>query len=253
MAYSKCSLSVPFGGFISLIIAMLLLGSCRLATPPAPSQPIICITFDDNNIGIYTEALPIMNQYGFRATCFVNSGYIGNTYMLSLAQLQNLYEQWNWEIGGHTFGHESLPNISYPEAETAIGADYLRLKQWGLNPKSFALPRGACPLDYYPIISTYYDIIRGSHDFAMCSPLDSHSLGYLPFQGDWDTSVIKTRISRGIANGESLIIIGFHSVGNAGNSYNATCSAAQFAQIMADIHQFGLEVMPLSEAIDKLK
>lgn len=45
---------------------------------PLPPRPLV-ITFDDNNRGIYRYAFPLLKQYGYPATLFVHSDYVGVT------------------------------------------------------------------------------------------------------------------------------------------------------------------------------
>lgn len=236
-----------------IILSALLLGSCTFFTADRPDNPIICFTFDDQHHNVYSLALPAMNQYGYRATCFVNSCALGQSGLLSQAQLSELHFQWNWEIGGHTLNHERLNELSYEEAATAIDSDYQNLLNWGFAPRVFALPRGVCPLEYYPLITSRYEYIRGSNDTAMHTPLNVHALGYLPFQSGWTAEIIKNRIRRGMANGESLIVIGFHRIEDPDYIYNADCPIEVFNEILDYVHGLGLEVLPLSEAVDKLK
>lgn len=236
-----------------LFVLTLLIGSCTFFSSAPSELPIICFTFDDQHHNVYDLALPALNQYAFRATCFVNSGSLGAPKLLTLAQLSELHDNWNWEIGGHTLNHERLDELSYEEAATAIDSDYQNLLNWGFHPRAFALPRGVCPLEYYPLITLRYEYIRGSNDTAMHTPLNVHALGYLPFQSSWTAEIIKNRIRRGMANGESLIVIGFHRIEDPDYIYNADCPLSEFVDILSYVHALGLEVLPLSEAVDKLK
>ncbi len=43
---------------------------------PLPPRPLV-LTFDDNNQGLYDNAFPLLKQYGFPATLFVHTNYIG--------------------------------------------------------------------------------------------------------------------------------------------------------------------------------
>ncbi|MCK9309337.1 MAG: polysaccharide deacetylase family protein [Candidatus Cloacimonetes bacterium] len=245
-------MAYKFISTLLLLILLLLTVSCNLLTKPPQAPPIIVITFDDQNANVFSVALPIMSQYGYRGSCFVNSGKLGQNGLLSVDEVKSLNNQYNWEIGGHSLNHEHLPQQNYPQAELAIGDDFRYLQNIGVNPISFAIPFGNCPAEYYPILLHYYQNIRGSIDFAMFQPIDRHSLGYFPYQNGWTASLMKERIRRGIVNHESLVVLGFHRIGDASSSYEDNCPASVFAEIINYIHQLGLEVLPLSEAVDKL-
>lgn len=45
---------------------------------PLPSKPLV-LTFDDNGHGIYVNAFPLLRRYGFHATLFVHTNYVGRT------------------------------------------------------------------------------------------------------------------------------------------------------------------------------
>ncbi len=234
--------------FLCLLIPLFLF-SCNLITKPNTIISRVCITFDDQFANVYTEALPILNAHGFRATCFVNSALLGSPGRLSSQQVLTLYHEQVWEIGGHSLNHENLVDINYSQADYIIGQDYNNLVSLGVNPRSFAIPSGACPSDYFPIIKKYYKNIRGSYNYAMYSPIDRFNLGYLPYQSGWHSSVIKERINRGIADRESIIILGFHKIDEDSGAYGDNCSAETFREILDYISELGLEVVTIHEAV----
>jgi peptidoglycan/xylan/chitin deacetylase (PgdA/CDA1 family) len=45
---------------------------------PLPAKPL-ALTFDDNGHGIYENAFPLLRRYGFPATMFVHSNFVGTT------------------------------------------------------------------------------------------------------------------------------------------------------------------------------
>jgi peptidoglycan/xylan/chitin deacetylase (PgdA/CDA1 family) len=232
------------------LIFSILAGSCRIVVPVSATGPVICFTFDDQHISIWEHAYPVMKQHGFRGTNFVNSGRIGHPNLMDWQKLETLGKDEGWETGGHTLYHQDLPELSFGDAELAILADYDSLKAHGLNPRSFALPGGDCPLEYYPILQRRYKNIRGSSDFAMFEPINRFSLGYLPFQSGWTADNIIHRLQAGIANGEAIIIIGFHRIETPTGGYNDNCPLAEFIRILDWVHSKGLEVLTVSEAVD---
>ncbi|MDP2174230.1 MAG: polysaccharide deacetylase family protein [Candidatus Cloacimonadaceae bacterium] len=237
----------------ALIFSLLLcLAGCRFISEERAKSPIIVFTFDDAHVSIIRHGFPILSEYGFRGTNFVNSGRIGNPNRMTWDDLRTLEHIYGWETGGHTMNHEDLPEISFAEAETTIRDDYRNLVQNELNPRSFALPKGACPQEYYQIILRYYKNIRNSSDFAMQAPVNRLALGYLPFLGEWTAAQIKDRIMRGIANRESIIIIGFHHIETPDAPTYDNCPTSELREIMRFVSERGLRVLPLAEAIEEL-
>jgi peptidoglycan/xylan/chitin deacetylase (PgdA/CDA1 family) len=45
---------------------------------PLPAKPLV-LTFDDNGHGIYENAFPLLRRYGFPATMFVHTNFVGTT------------------------------------------------------------------------------------------------------------------------------------------------------------------------------
>lgn len=74
-----------------------------------PPKPFV-ITFDDGYLDNYTTAFPILRRYGFTATVFMVSSYIGGEDFLSWPQLKELVAS-GWEIEGHTDTHPYLSKI----------------------------------------------------------------------------------------------------------------------------------------------
>ena len=83
--------------WISLLI-MLLLFSCEVTTELGLEKTYVIITFDDQHESIYSTALPIMQEYGFRATNVINTGVIGNEDKLTWTQVEELEFEYGWEM-----------------------------------------------------------------------------------------------------------------------------------------------------------
>ena len=78
-----------------------------------PERPIV-LTFDDGYGDFYSQAMPVLKQYGFTATIFMTTGWIGKEgekkRMLNWRELAEV-EQAGIEIGAHTCKHPQLDQL----------------------------------------------------------------------------------------------------------------------------------------------
>ena len=93
---------------------------------PGNYHPLI-ITFDDGDESIFKNVFPILNKFGFKATVFIISDFVGkyNTWdhnlfgnkakHLTWKQIKIL-SQHGWEIGSHAATHRDLTRLSEDEA-----------------------------------------------------------------------------------------------------------------------------------------
>jgi peptidoglycan/xylan/chitin deacetylase (PgdA/CDA1 family)/methionine-rich copper-binding protein CopC len=89
--------------------------------------PKIVLTFDDGYTSVYTNAFPIMQQYGIKGTVYVNTALVGTTGRLTLQQLHDLYDA-GWTIANHTPNHTNLITGSLTNAPgtTVLTVDQLK-------------------------------------------------------------------------------------------------------------------------------
>ncbi len=232
---------------IFAISLAVLFSSCRISTEPQVSSPTIVFTFDDQHQSIYDVALPLMQKYGFRGTNFVNTAKMGNPDLMNWDECVELELIHGWETGGHTLYHDQLNLLELEEAKDNISQDFQNLKERGLNPKSFALPKGQCPYQLYEHVQSLYENIRGSSDFAMHKPFNRYGLGYLAYQTGWTAKQVKARILRGVMDGEDLIIIGFHRFDTDSPIDPDICKSEDFEEILRFVSEKDYQVLPLKE------
>lgn len=88
---------------------------------PLPRRAVV-ITIDDGYRSIYHHAFPVLRRYGFPATVFIYTGYIGNG-GLTWAQLEEMRDSGLIDIQSHSRSHDNLTRLPAPDAPYA---DYLR-------------------------------------------------------------------------------------------------------------------------------
>ncbi|MBU3142926.1 polysaccharide deacetylase family protein [Clostridium sp. CF012] len=81
---------------------------------PVPQKSVV-LTFDDGYVDNFLEALPILKEFGFKATYFIITNVVDKSpgYM-SLEQLKAMQAN-KMDIQSHTAKHEHLAKLSYEE------------------------------------------------------------------------------------------------------------------------------------------
>lgn len=114
----------------------------------------VIITFDDGYRNNFTEAFPILKEFGFRAVFFIVSSSVGRMNYWHNESEELRQEMMGWdelrqiasagmEIGGHTYSHKNLVGIPPDEAEKEVKDDKALLeKNLGRKIVSFAYPYG---------------------------------------------------------------------------------------------------------------
>lgn len=231
-------------------LILLLLFSCQVTNLPETAKPIVIITFDDQHISIYDVALPILQQYNFPATSFINTLSIGAADKLSWPQVEELEFDYNWETAGHTLHHVQLTALTLEETDYEVGQDWQNLKDHCLSHDSFALPSGHATEAQYDIISQYYRNIRSSRDLRESIPLDREHLGYFAYQTDFTAQDAINRIQLACERHEVIVTIGFHRILNTPAGHPRNCTPDDFSEIIEFIHNNDFQVLTLKAACD---
>ena len=88
-----------------------------------PSAPSVCITFDDGCETDLIAAAPILQEFGFRATFYLTSGFLGTPGYLNPDQVREL-DSLGFEVGCHSMTHPYLSDVS----EAELGREILDAK-----------------------------------------------------------------------------------------------------------------------------
>ncbi|CUU07115.1 Peptidoglycan/xylan/chitin deacetylase, PgdA/CDA1 family [Candidatus Thermokryptus mobilis] len=117
----------------------------------ATDEKFVCITFDDGYEDVFHYAFPILKRYGFRATVFVISNFVGKSNdwdfgfgikfkHLNWDQIKILFDN-GWEIGSHSANHRALTLLDDEDVKFEVGSSKYEIeKNLGTVVKSFAPP-----------------------------------------------------------------------------------------------------------------
>jgi peptidoglycan/xylan/chitin deacetylase (PgdA/CDA1 family) len=118
-----------------------------------PDRPVV-VTVDDGLADFYTGALPVLAQYGFPATLYVTTGFVGGTSRWLSHAGEGLRPMLTWshiadvqasgiECGAHSRSHPQLDILSSAAARDEIVHCKSALEQQlGRQVASFAYPHG---------------------------------------------------------------------------------------------------------------
>ena len=79
-----------------------------LAGKEALPERAVVITVDDGHESAYQYAVPLLKQYGYPATFFVYTDYVGASSALTWPQIQEMSASESLEIGSHSKTHRNL-------------------------------------------------------------------------------------------------------------------------------------------------
>lgn len=125
--------------------------ACLRGEAPCPARAV-ALTFDDGYMDAYTAALPLLQQYGFVATFYIVSGFVGQPNYMGWAELRALRDA-GMEIGAHTVSHPDLTRLSLDDARTEIAqARAALMTELGVPVLSFCYPGGRHSTDIAAIV-----------------------------------------------------------------------------------------------------
>ena len=106
------------------------------------AEPAVCITFDDGCETDLISAAPVLKQFGFGATFYAVSGFIGKPGYLSVAQLREL-QRLGFEVGCHSMSHPYLTDLDEAGLQREIADAKTMLEQMlGAPIQHFSCPGG---------------------------------------------------------------------------------------------------------------
>ncbi len=93
-----------------------------------PSEPSVCITFDDGCETDLIAATPVLQEFGFHATFYLTAGFLGTPGYLNAEQVGQL-DSLGFEIGCHSMTHPYLSDLSNDELSREIVDAKLEIEQ----------------------------------------------------------------------------------------------------------------------------
>ena len=130
--------------------------------PNNSNQKVVILTFDDGYKSQYSNAKPILDKYGFKATFSIVCNYVGNgDNRMTWEEIKSLRQEGH-DIASHTMNHDDLSKLPPQTVEYEVDQSKQCLLDQGINPKSFAYPfnGGSDDPTVLNIVASHYDLAR---------------------------------------------------------------------------------------------
>ena len=127
--------------------------SCRYGNGVWPSKPIV-ITFDDGYLNFYTNAWPVLKDYGFKAVVFLVTKHVGGVNcwdrmkgeseepLLGVNEIRDLALS-GVEFGSHSHSHQDLTKLPLSAVESDVKTSKSVLEgALGIKITAFSYPYG---------------------------------------------------------------------------------------------------------------
>lgn len=156
---------------ISVLVKAINFGS------PLPAKPVV-ITFDDGDFTVYTEAFPVMKEFGYPGVNYLVGNRLGSDGFLSIDQIKEMSVA-GWEVGSHSMTHVDLTQSGEMEWELTQSKANLESKL-GVTVNTFAYPFGSFSADIINEVSKIYTAGMGLGVFLEQRPRDIYYLWRRP-------------------------------------------------------------------------
>ncbi len=125
------------------------------------NNKVVILSFDDNRMGDFTYAKPILDKYGFKATFFIICGKTTDKGAMNWNDIAAM-KQDGMDIESHTMTHAHLDNLTQSQLEFEVGGSKQCLANHGYNATIFAYPynEGANNPNVVKTVAKYYDLAR---------------------------------------------------------------------------------------------
>lgn len=158
---------------------------------PFPKKAVI-ITIDDGYLSFYTHGWPLLKEYGFKATIFIQTETVGGGDFMNWSQIREI-EKAGIEIGNHSASHAYFVNLSESERKTFFTEDLLKSNtdfesRLGYLPEYYAYPYGEFTKDMEAVLKQQgikAALVQQSGVFSESS--DPYAIPRFPMGGGFGT------------------------------------------------------------------
>ncbi|RYY16772.1 MAG: polysaccharide deacetylase family protein [Chitinophagaceae bacterium] len=160
----------------------------------------IMITFDDGNLDQFSMAIPILQNFNFKAVFFIMTVTVGKKNYLSEDQIRSLIEMGH-SIGGHTWDHQDVKSLKSKDLHWQVERPKAYLEGLTGRPViAFAYPYGSWNEKIIPGLKKYGFKLAFQLGDIPSNRYRLFSLRRLMISGNWSPELVIKRINSTFGN-----------------------------------------------------
>lgn len=226
-------------------------------TPVGFNRALISLTFDDGYDNEYTQALPLLQKYGFNSTQFIITSLINTPGYMTTAQVKN-FSVAGSEMASHTVTHNNMLTETKAQYDKELSQSQSQLQTWiGKPVTDLAFPNGLYNKAIVNDTKLYYSASRGVEDGL--NSKDAFNAYDVKVQNVYNTTTA-AQISDWVAQAQATktwLVLVYHSIDPDFNNpvdsgiYNIT--PTQLDSQLAAIKASAIPVLTMQQALTEVK
>lgn len=176
-----------------------------LARGVDPARTVV-VTFDDGYADQYTDALPVLQRYGDRATFFIVTGMLGKPEHLTWRDLRTMLRD-GMEIAGHGVMHLDLSQMTPAQQAFEIDDCVAALHRWlGIDVRSYAYPSGRFNRTTMALLGRAgIDLAVTTDPVYVLPPQNRFELTRVRVQHDWSAQTFGEAVEAALAHEPRIV------------------------------------------------
>ncbi|MES2675340.1 MAG: polysaccharide deacetylase family protein [Pseudomonadota bacterium] len=224
------------------------------------NRAIISFTFDDVPRSAFTNAVPLLDKYGIKATFYVSAG-LSNPDNIAKENALDEYlrpddlvnlNQNNHHLACHTYSHYRLTdgNASKLYQDTQRNIDSLQVILGDVPIEHFSYPFGQVSFEEKRLLAQQYKTMRSSRPGLNAGATDLYLLRATSlYSSSFDKQAIENIIKKAVDLGGWLILY-THGVETNPDAYG--CSPEQFEWVLKQCVASGADIQPIDKAYQQI-
>lgn len=222
-------------------------------TPVGFNRALVSLTFDDAWASVYTNALPVLQKYGYHSTQYLLSGNTADPEYMT-ANMMLAMKNAGEEIASHTVDHQDLVTLSVTQQQQELNNSKTSLQTWtGATVTDFASPYGSADQNVVTQIKKYYSSHRGVvTGFNSKNYFNAYDIKVQDVTSSTTAAQVQAWVAQAQATKTWLVLV-YHQVSDSPSAGDYNTPPAQLDAHLTAIHDSGIAVLTVSQALAELK